>query len=228
MLTKTTKTIDTRAYFDCLSANWLAKYSARGSMRSRIELFLNAITSKVPVGAAILDFGCGTGNVSAACSSAGYRVSGVDQSVGMIDVARQLDAGGQVRFEIVSSIEPLQIPLPSGSFDAIIASSVFEYLGDLPQALGEVCRVSRTGGWLFFTVPNINHPLRIFEKVVGPIMGEALTLFGKRGDWRQYLGCSIQRHPLAVWRNLLLAAGWSLESAQDHRRPLWLIVARKR
>lgn len=47
------------------------------------------------------------------------------------------------------------IPLPDGSVDAIICASVLEHVRDPLRAMGELKRVLKPGGGLFFYVPSI-------------------------------------------------------------------------
>ena len=49
-------------------------------------------------GSKLLDAGCGTGTLAVALAGEGYRVTGVDLSEGLLDVARRKDANGAVRW----------------------------------------------------------------------------------------------------------------------------------
>jgi ubiquinone/menaquinone biosynthesis C-methylase UbiE len=216
----------TQFYFDHLSTQWPAKYSAQGSMRPRIERFVNALARRVSSPAEVLDFGCGTGDISVACSAAGYRVCGVDQSSGMVERAR-LREPGRMEFETIASDEPLRIPYGESRFDAVIASSVLEYVSDPARCFDELRRVSRPGAWLLCTVPNVTHRFRKFERAVQPFARVCQPLVNRRGKtWLEYLALSMQRHPLPVWQALLRDSGWCCESVEGRESGLWLIEAR--
>ena len=216
----------TQQYFDRLSGQWASKYSSKGSMLPRIEEFVGALAGRVSSPADVLDFGCGTGEISTACSSAGYRVCGVDQSSGMVERARRQEPGG-VSFDTIASDEPLRLPYGEACFDAVIASSVLEYVSDPARCFLELRRVSRPGTWLFFSVPNATHWSRKVERGLKPLAGLLHPVLNQRGrNWMEYLALSVQRHPLSVWQRLLHESRWSCESVRGHETALWLLEAR--
>src|SRR5437879_4662959 len=116
----------TQKYFERLAASWGAKYAPGGGMLPRVQQFLDVLLETCPVPADVLDFGCGTGEIALACAQSGYRVSGIDMSPRMIEAAQTLDPHHLVGFTVLSNPEPLQLPFAPASFDAIVASSVFE------------------------------------------------------------------------------------------------------
>ena len=66
---------------------------------AEVDFFLSLFA--LPLGATILDMGCGTGRHSVELAKRGYKVTGVDLSSGMLKEARKKadDAGVQVQFE---------------------------------------------------------------------------------------------------------------------------------
>ena len=87
----------------------------------------------------ILDYGCGTGDIAAALAARGYRVEGRDMSPKMIEQARAIHAGSGVRFAIIESARADADAMPGDqAFDAIVCSSVLEYLHDVPNACGRL------------------------------------------------------------------------------------------
>jgi cyclopropane fatty-acyl-phospholipid synthase-like methyltransferase len=72
----------------------------------------------LPRGAEILDLGCGTGRHSIELARRGYRVTGVDLSQGMLDVARQTAPAAGVEVQWVKAdATTYRAPHP---FDAVI------------------------------------------------------------------------------------------------------------
>jgi ubiquinone/menaquinone biosynthesis C-methylase UbiE len=102
-------------------------------------------------GEKVLDIGSGAGLLAAEMAAevgAGGSVDGVDPSESMLVLAggrRLPDGAAEMRFSIGDACE---LPFESGSFDAAVATQVYEYVQDMPAALGEAFRVLRPGGRL--------------------------------------------------------------------------------
>ncbi len=103
------------------------------------------------VGEDVLDIGSGPGylarEVAQQVGPSG-AVWGVDPSESMLATAARLETGehaATLRFGIGDAVN---LPFPDGSFDAITATQVYEYVADMPAALAEARRVLRPGGRL--------------------------------------------------------------------------------
>ncbi len=105
-------------------------------------------------GRRVLDAGCGAGPRMAELRARGAEVSGFDQSAGMLELARRLGPGADLR--IADLTGPL--PYPDAAVDDVIASLVLHYLEDWGPALAEVERVLEPGGRLLVSV---DHPFAI-------------------------------------------------------------------
>jgi ubiquinone/menaquinone biosynthesis C-methylase UbiE len=216
----------TRAHFERLATGWSAKYAPGGSMLPRVRQFLDALRDACSASADVLDFGCGPGQIAMACAQSGYRVHGVDMSPRMIEAAQKGDIEGLVSFSVLSEAEPLQLPFAGASFDAIVASSVFEYVANPAHCFVELHRVSRPGGWMLLTVPNVSHRVRKLERFIKPaarLSGPFLR--GAARNWQEYLSLSRQRHSPAEWSRQLANSGWAVRSTQGQNSALLMIVA---
>jgi len=93
-------------------------------------------------GLRVLDVGTGTGRAAIALAKRGARVTGVDASREMLDVARTRAsaAGVEVRFQ---AGDAHAVPFRDRSFDAAVSLRVLMHTPGWAQALGELCRVSR-------------------------------------------------------------------------------------
>jgi SAM-dependent methyltransferase len=105
-------------------------------------------------GGAILDFGCGAGEVVRAGLAANLDIHGCEVfyggSHGHIEGCRDLIQAGRVR-EMNDGL----IPFSDASFDCIVNNQVFEHVADLPAALAEIHRVLKPGGNLLSIFPSI-------------------------------------------------------------------------
>jgi ubiquinone/menaquinone biosynthesis C-methylase UbiE len=90
----------------------------------------------------VLDVGTGTGRAAIALARRGARVTGVDASTEMLDVARTRAAasGADVRFD---AGDAHALPFGDRSFDAAVSLRVLMHTPEWRKALGELCRVSR-------------------------------------------------------------------------------------
>jgi ubiquinone/menaquinone biosynthesis C-methylase UbiE len=98
----------------------------------------------------LLDVGCGTGVASRAVARrSGFagRVTGIDRSAYLVDVARRraVEEGltGRIEFQVGDS---RSLGLPDASFDAAIAHTLLSHVEDPLEALRELARVVRPGG----------------------------------------------------------------------------------
>ena len=103
----------------------------------------------IPVGAPVLDAGCGSGEFLLFLSRLGYEVTGIDLSPEAISKSRATAPG--VRLEVASLERGL--PFASGVFAAVWCTEVLEHLFDIHAALVELNRVLIPGGLLVLTVP---------------------------------------------------------------------------
>jgi ubiquinone/menaquinone biosynthesis C-methylase UbiE len=99
----------------------------------------------------VLDVGCGPGYLAceiAARVGARGSVHGVDSSRSMLATATRRSAGEQAASVFLVVGDALRLPFPDGSFDAVTATQVYEYVPDISGALTEARRVLRPGGRL--------------------------------------------------------------------------------
>ncbi|MCE0539555.1 class I SAM-dependent methyltransferase [Kineosporia rhizophila] len=101
-------------------------------------------------GEVVVDVGCGSGNATVLVAGRGARVTGVDPSPRLLEVAcEQMDVRGLVgRFH---QGDAANLPLAAGSADAVISSFGLIFAPDPSAAVQEIARVLRPGGRLVFS-----------------------------------------------------------------------------
>lgn len=95
--------------------------------------------------ASIADLGCGTGSISVLLAEWGHSVVGLDISTQMIEIARNKaqTAGVSASFVHGGAAAP---PLPSASFDVVLARHVLWALDDPAAALRRWAALLKSGG----------------------------------------------------------------------------------
>jgi ubiquinone/menaquinone biosynthesis C-methylase UbiE len=100
----------------------------------------------LPDGAAVLDVGTGTGVAAQAAADAGAAVVGVDESLGMLLVARR----ERPKVPVVAA-HAIDLPFGPGRFDAVLGSFVLAHFDKVETALFDIARVMRPDGRVGFT-----------------------------------------------------------------------------
>ncbi|MER5213393.1 class I SAM-dependent methyltransferase [Streptomyces sp. NPDC002838] len=93
----------------------------------------------------VLDLGCGTGSLSLLAAEQGHRVTGVDLSPPMVDLARAKLAGRDAVFLVGDAAAP---PVGEQRFDAVLVRHVLWALPDPGRALRHWRELLRPGGRL--------------------------------------------------------------------------------
>lgn len=109
----------------------------------------------IPKGARILDVGCGPGELVLSLLKKGYDVWGVDISQGMVaEAIGVLEADGFAATDGISVGDIEKLEFEDCFFDVVVAAGVIEYQSDDEQALSEMHRVLKPGGYLILNVTN--------------------------------------------------------------------------
>jgi 2-polyprenyl-3-methyl-5-hydroxy-6-metoxy-1,4-benzoquinol methylase len=128
----------------------------------RGEVFLKHISALIKSpDAAVLDYGCGTGRISMMLGKQGYQVLGVDPAVDHIQIAGSLNDSPRIVFKVLTQ-EPIAAP---ASFDAIVSSSVFEFVPDAQEYIASIYQLLKPGGLLFMSFPNTHSLWRLYSKL---------------------------------------------------------------
>ncbi len=158
----------------------------------------------------VLDAGCGPGIASAILAEQGARVTGLDVTPRMIELARERCRGWEAEFLLADLAQPLA--LPDAGFDRVLCSLAFDYIAELTPVLAEFRRVTRPGGALVFSM---SHPMSDWtnERIRGEGVYYERARFGLHwtgfGEPAPYV--EAYRRPLAEILNAVVEAGWRFE-----------------
>lgn len=216
--------------FDSKAQGWGKKYAAGGQLAARLRRFEEVIGPATPRGARALDFGCGSGELAAHLAQAGLVVTGVDISRSMLDAARRSFEDAATWTELPTTWT--RLPFDDRHFDAAVSSSALEYVPEVDLVLREVARVLKPGGLFAFTVPDVDHPVRVLEGVGKLLVRKAGAVLprlpGRLAAYADYLELSKNRIGEDGWTALAKLAGFERVSrAEEPGDPLKMLVFRR-
>lgn len=174
------------------------------------ETWLEKTLQLIPAGYRILDAGAGQLKYKKLCQHLSYVSQDFAQYDGKGDGAGlQKKNWDQSQLDIVSDIAA--IPEPDGSFDAIMCIEVLEHVPYPVDALRELARLLRPGGYLVLTAPfgSLTHysPYfyqtgysRYFYQYWLEKFGFEILDIQENGNFFEYLGQEINRLPSVAER----------------------------
>ena len=122
-------------------SEWADTYDMGGnSVLIAEEPVVHSLFDSYPVGTA-LDAACGTGRHAAYLASLGHKVTGIDRTPEMLEVASDKVPGA--RFEVADLNE---IPLTDGAMDLAVCTLALTHCPDLGPPIKELARVVRPRG----------------------------------------------------------------------------------
>lgn len=136
--------VSTETYCKCAVA-----YEAKFMDISPYKDSIDAFCTHIPADAAILDLGCGPGNISKYLFEKGFRyITGMDRSPEMVSLAaKNVPEANFIQGDI------RHLSFPNDSFHGVIASFCIPYISylDTEQLLARLSRVIADGGKLYLS-----------------------------------------------------------------------------
>ncbi|KDN16819.1 class I SAM-dependent methyltransferase [Amycolatopsis rifamycinica] len=133
-------------------ARWYAKNRGTEAQLAQYRRQAAEVTAGLADGAEILEVAPGPGFFAVELAKRGYRVTGLDISHTMVEIARENGAGLDIDFR---QGDITHAPFEAGSFDFLICQAAFKNFRQPVAALNEMYRVLRPGG--FAVIHDLNH-----------------------------------------------------------------------
>jgi len=131
-------------------------------------------------GLALLDYGCGAGDLLRVLTGLGARAdwTGCDVSAGMLDEARKRWPASCGPAPMLVGQNGPATPFTAGRFDVITVSAVLHHVppAERPAVYGELARVLKPGGRLYVFEHNPRNPLVRYVIARTPIDADAILL----------------------------------------------------
>lgn len=149
-----------RRYYDAFAATYEVGRDGRSRYHDLLDDLEVDLCAPLVRGRSVLEVGCGTGLLLRRLAPLADEAVGVDLSPGMLARARE-------RGLTVVEGDARALPFPDARFDVAVSFKTLPHVPDLAQALAELARVVRPGG---FVVAEVYNPtsLRALVKRVFP------------------------------------------------------------
>lgn len=211
------------AYHAELAHDWDTRYTKK-SFVARLDALRECLEGHDLRSQLWVDAGCGTGTLSRWLAEQGCHVWGVDAAPEMVKTAANIALSksypGTLSFESIESIAIL--PVPSGTLDGVLCSSVLEYVQDPDACLAEFVRVLRPGGLFLVSVPNAQSVARKGQAAIHRF-GSSM---GKR--WFRFLDYSKHQYSVEQFIRLLAAHRFRATKVLPFGSPIPVWLQRRR
>ncbi len=176
-------------------------------------------------GAKLLDVGCTDGFLSALFREEGFYTIGVDASPSAVERAKS-----RCHEAFVGDLDKPPLPFQDAIMDLVFAGEVIEHVFRTEEFLEELRRVTKPGGHLILTTPNLAWWLNRLVLMVGwqPFFSEVGTRPSNTGNPLRSKALTPAGHirlfTASSLKNLLQRSGWRVEALRGaglvERQPL--------
>jgi ubiquinone/menaquinone biosynthesis C-methylase UbiE len=170
------------SYFSQHASDWADIYQ-RDDLQAlihqqRLRILLDWAKIIAPSGdLRALEIGCGAGLASVALAERGYSVEAIDTVQTMIERTNARAIKAQQQANVRASLGDVRsISFPDHTFDFLVALGVLPWLHSIDQALLEMLRVLRPGGYLVVTMDNRWSLARVVDPLRNPLLNPVKEL----------------------------------------------------
>ena len=165
--------------------NWDRPAGRRRWMR-RVDMLMTGLAP----GMEVLELGCGSGYFTRELAKSGARITAIDISPDLLELARHEVPAGNVSFLAENAYS---MSFSEDRFDAVIGISVLHHL-DIEKGFSEVFRVLKRGGTICFSEPNMLNPQIAIQKNVPYIKKRLGDSPDETAFFRWQLSALLRRH----------------------------------
>ena len=143
------------AHFDQLASRWWDPDGESRPLHDLNPVRAAYVAKHVDLrDARVADVGCGGGLLSEALARAGAKVTGIDLSEKVIDIAKLhlYESALSVDYRVQSSAELARLE-PAG-FDVVCCMELIEHVPDPAALVSDLSAMLKPGGWLFMSTLN--------------------------------------------------------------------------
>lgn len=174
------------AKFSALSSRWWDPESEFKPLHDINPLRLDFVDRSASLrGKRVLDVGCGGGILAESMAKKGAQVTGIDAGQDAIAVAQLHGLESGVTVDYMQTTAEAMAERRPQEFDVVTCMEMLEHVPDPALVVGACVRLSKPGGWIFFSTLN-RTPKAWLMAVVG---AEYLLRMLPRGthDYRKFI-----------------------------------------
>ena len=125
-------------------------FDSAGSLveKARKGLFAKLLDDQIPIGARVLEAGCGTGQLTAFLSIANRTVVGADMCLNSLTMAKRFRDANMLRSAHFMQMNLFRPCFRPASFDVVISNGVIHHTSDPFLAYQTLAKLVRPGGYL--------------------------------------------------------------------------------
>lgn len=217
------------ALYDYIASNYHEWVSQAGDTLAD-ETFDDLVGNVV--GQRVCAVGCGAGRETRFLARQGAIVTGVDLSVGLLDIARAHEAADPLGITYLHGNAHDLVDIEDSVFDGVVCYLALMDIPDLPLTLGSIARILKAEGWFVFVITHPCFKPPAYGELVDHVDGSVRRTVGKyfdEGPWdgpgkyTDRLPSRAYHRTLSTYINELMTAGLRIEQAREPilESPVW-------
>ncbi|UFH55367.1 bifunctional 2-polyprenyl-6-hydroxyphenol methylase/3-demethylubiquinol 3-O-methyltransferase UbiG [Spirosoma sp. KNUC1025] len=153
-----------------IAARFDQKYESSPAFRDRFQVWTTLFDRYIRQTDQVMDMGCGSGIFSNYLAEKGCRVTGIDGSPAMIKLCNEKKTSPNVQY--IRQSLPVDDLAVYQQQDAIVLSSVLEYIDPMAPLIQQVRTLLKPNGILFVSIPNSLSVYRRVERIIFQLTGQ--------------------------------------------------------